>query len=55
MKVKELIKKLNEIDQELELIVSADGGLFDIDNVDVTIFIETKDGKKQEKKMAVLN
>jgi hypothetical protein len=49
MTVKELIEKLKKFDENLEVIVSADGGVFEMD--DALIMVETwktKDGKDFE-------
>lgn len=49
MTVKELIEKLKKFDESLEVIISADGGVFEMD--DALIVVETwktKDGKDVE-------
>ena len=49
MTIKELIEKLKSFDENVEVVISADGGTFDLD--DALIEIETwktKDGKDIE-------
>lgn len=49
MTVKELIEKLKKFDESLQVIISADGGVFEMD--DALIVVETwktKDGKDVE-------
>lgn len=49
MTVKELIEKLKKFDENLEVIISADGGVFEIDDALIkTETWKTKDGKDVE-------
>ena len=49
MTVKEFIEKLKKFDENLEVIISADGGAFDIDDALIkTETWKTKDGKDVE-------
>lgn len=49
MTVKELIEKLKKFDDNLEVIISADGGVFEIDDAIIkTETWKTKDGKDTE-------
>ena len=49
MTVKELIEKLKSFDENLEVIVSADGGVFEMDDAIIkTETWQTKDGKDFE-------
>ena len=49
MTVKELIEKLKSFDENLEVIVSADGGAFDLDDAAIKTEIwKAKDGKDFE-------
>ena len=49
MTIKELIEKLKEFNENLEVIVSADGGVFEIDYALIeTETWKTKDGKDTE-------
>lgn len=46
MTVKELIEKLKAFNENLEVIISADGGVFEIDDALIKIETwQTKDGK----------
>lgn len=50
MTVKELIEKLKSFDENLEVIVSADGGAFNLDDAVIETDIwHTKDGKDIER------
>jgi len=50
MTVKELIEKLKEFDENLEVLVSADGGTFCLDDAVIqTETWHTKDGKDIER------
>jgi hypothetical protein len=50
MTVKELIEKLKSFDENLEVIVSADGGAFSLDDAVIETDIwHTKDGKDIER------
>ncbi len=49
MTVKELIEKLNGFNENLEVVISADGGVFEIDDaLFKTETWQTKDGKDIE-------
>lgn len=49
MTVKELIEKLKSYDENLEVVVSVDGGTFDLDDAVIqTETWKTKDGKDFE-------
>lgn len=49
MTVKELIEKLKTFDESLEVVISADGGAFDLDDAVInTETWQTKDGKDFE-------